>query len=293
MVREGLRFTPERGQRKTDIFAFSPDGKTALSVGIDGAMHLFDAATGKELDEFAGYWKKVLQAAYSKTSRYVTLGLADHSFTIIELATGVEKGRIATPEIVSVMALAPDDGSLAVLGTGGTIRIYQIDGKLLTSFAAGSDRAVLGLAWTAESDGLVVIGEQGMVEVWDPFKPAKVDDLMRHTGSVRAAAITGDGATLATGADDGLVILWDAHTSARKGKLNGLTDDPEAIAWSRDGKRIAVASAKGGFVWDAVIGSMPKTISAPYGGKWVTFTPDGASIVLQGENGPEAFRIPN
>jgi hypothetical protein len=287
-----LRFTPQQGQRMVEIFAFSPDGKSALSVGIDGVIHLFDATTGDELDTFTGYSKKVLQAEFSKTSQYVTVGLADNSFSIVELATAAEKGRIATPEIVSAMALAPDDGSLAVLANSGTVRIYQIDGVLLTSFRPASDRAVHDLEWTKESDGLVIVGEQGMVEVWDPFKPAKVSDLMRHTGAVRAAAISRDGATLASAGDDGLVILWDAQSGSRRGKLNGLTDVPEDVAWSRDGQRLAVASARGGFVWDAVIGSMPKTIQAPYGGKVVTFTPDGGSIVLQGESGPEAFRIP-
>jgi WD40 repeat protein len=115
----------------------------------------------------------------------------------MELAGGTEKGRIVTPEIVARMALAPDDGSIAVLGKSGAVRVYQIDGKL---------------------------------------QPERIGVLGGHTGAVRTVTFTRDGRSLATAADDKQVILRDAQTGNRVGLLAGLTANPATMAWSRNGR---------------------------------------------------------
>jgi WD40 repeat protein len=277
-------------------FVFAPDGKTALSAGHDGTVQLLDAATGKELQLFAGFGPNIVQAAYSRTGSHAVIGASDSSVTFIDLASGVEAGRFQTPGYLYRMAVSPDDGSIAVLNNESEVRIYQADGVLLTQFTGKLSPNVYGIAWCPESDCLLVWGKAGMLEVWDRFKLALVDTLRGHAGVVRAAAFSPDGKRFATVADDKQVLIWNATNGKRVRALTGLKEAPMALAWSRGGKRLAVEtdSAKA-FVWNVTDGKPPVVVGPERGlGKeWVAFTPDGRSVVLGGRHGPVATRIPD
>lgn len=285
-------------------FAFSPDGKTAASAGTDGIARLLDAATGKEMKRFAPFGPQAPRlggsgppaphVAFSKTGQYITIAAADGAIAIVEIATGETKGRFATANGLIDMALAPDDGSLATLGNDGTVRVYQIDGKLLTQFAGRQNKDIAGIAWCPESDCLLIWGKDAMLEVWDPFKPALVDSLKGHAGALRAAAFSHDGLSFATIGDDRLLIVWNAKIGQPRLTLAGLEEPPLALAWSRDSERIAVETRSGkAFVWSTE-GGAPKIVG-PRNGQgrgWIAFTPDGKSVVLGGwPRGPRSAPI--
>ncbi|HEV8391170.1 MAG TPA: TIR domain-containing protein [Dongiaceae bacterium] len=293
--RGGISYGTDQSIAVND-FAFAPDGKTAISAGHDGTVRLLDAATGQELNLFAGFGPHIVQAAYSRTGSHVVVGASDSSITFVDISSGEEGGRFQTPGYLYRMAVAPDDGSIAVLNNENEVRIYQADGVLLTQFTGKSSPNVYGIAWCPESDCLLLWGKDGMLEVWDPFRPALVDSLRGHAGVVRAAAFSADGKLFATVADDKQVLVWDATSGKRKGALPGLKESPLALAWSRDNKRVAIETESGkAFVW-TVTGGKPSILGPERGlGKgWLAFTPDSTGIVLGGwKDGPRASRLPD
>lgn len=57
--------------------AFSPDGQTSATAGIDKTVHLFHVATGKELLTFGNLPAAVDQIAFSPDSQYLAAALHD------------------------------------------------------------------------------------------------------------------------------------------------------------------------------------------------------------------------
>ena len=279
-----------------NFFTYSPDGKTAASAGTDGTVRLLDAATGKELKLFSSFGPRVLQVHYSKASDFLAVSSSDRSVVVIDIATGTEKWRYVLPKDIFQMDLSPDDGSIAVLFNDNSINIYQIDGVQLTTFMAKKSPNVYGIAWCPQSDCLLIWGKDGMLEVWDPFKPNLVDTLADyHAGIVRSASFSSDGQSFATVADDKKVVIWDANSGKQRSELSGLTEAPMAIAWSPNGIWIAVETESGkAFVWNKS-GGKPKIIGSDRGrGRgWLAFTPDSNAIVLGFEmGGPAVVQVP-
>ena len=287
-----ISYVTDQGALVND-FVFSPDGKTALSGGSDGSVRLLDARTGAELKHF-NFQSPVIDVAYSRTGSHAVVGTADGFVTMTEIASGSEDGRFQAPEYLVHMAVTPDDGSVAVLDHQDTIRIYQADGVLLKTFSG--TKSINGIAWCPGSDCLLVWGIGGLLEVWDPFAPRRIDFLRAHTGEVEAAAFSADGQRFATAGDDKQVLIWDANTGKRAGSLAGLSELPTAVAWSRDRKRIAVMTAGNKvFVW--TLGErQPRIIRRKDGfiDAWVAFTPDGKRLALSAIGlGATTVRIPD
>ncbi|NJM92151.1 MAG: hypothetical protein HC861_05490 [Rhodospirillaceae bacterium] len=286
-----ISYVTDQGALVND-FVFSPDGKTALSGGNDGSVRLLDTRTGAERKHF-NFRSPVIDVAYSRTGSHAVVGTADGFVTMTEIASGSEDGRFQAPEYLVHMAVAPDDGSVAVLDHHDTVRIYQADGVLLQRFSG--TKSIHGIAWCPGSDCLLVWGIDGLLEVWDPFRPRRIDLLRGHTGDVRAAGFSADGQRFATAGDDKQVLIWDANNGKRAGSLAGLSEQPTALAWSRDRTRIAVMTASDQvFVW--TLGKrQPRVIRRREGfiDVWVTFTPDGKRLALAAIGlGATTARIP-
>ena len=67
---------------------FSPDGTTILTVGRDNVGHLWDAATGKQVQELLGHTNIMWRGAFSPDGRYVFTASQDKSARMWDARTG-------------------------------------------------------------------------------------------------------------------------------------------------------------------------------------------------------------
>ena len=70
--------------------ALSPDGKLALSGGVDGTVKLWEAASGQELKSFVGHRGSVLSVAFSPDGKFALSGDSHGTIKLWELANGRE-----------------------------------------------------------------------------------------------------------------------------------------------------------------------------------------------------------
>jgi WD40 repeat protein len=107
--------------------ALSPDGKQALSGGLDKTLRLWDVETGKELRQFEGHSGNVHGVAFSPDGRFALSG-DDHNVRLWEVATGKELHRFDGLQGWVYSVVFSSDGRYALSASPGdrTVRLWRL-----------------------------------------------------------------------------------------------------------------------------------------------------------------------
>jgi hypothetical protein len=206
--------------------AFSPDGKTAITVAAPIQLTFWELPAGK----------------LRRT---------------IELKGGT---------LVSTVQFSPDGKTLATGGIAGhqksgkEERILDLSflglwdvatGKMLTEFK-GMNGFIHSVAFSPDGKLLAAGGHIGKeineIVLWDVAKKEKRATLTGHRGPVGAVAFSHNGKLLASaggGRNDGELRLWDVKTMQEIRSLKGHTDSLTSVAFSPDDSMLASGSSDG------------------------------------------------
>jgi WD40 repeat protein len=106
---------------------FSPDGKTLAAVRLDGAIQLWETATGKERGRLPGRKELNGPIAFSPTGKILATGSKDGSVSFWDVLTGREvchytghQGRVLC------LAFSPDGKTLASGSDDTTILLWEV-----------------------------------------------------------------------------------------------------------------------------------------------------------------------
>jgi WD40 repeat protein len=188
---------------------FLPDGKTFVTVSLDGTMKTWETALAlrylKEMEDSNGNGKPLGPKPL---------------VTVTAHSAGV-----------ACVAVSPDGKRFATGATDGSLKLWDASPvKQVAGLAATHPGGVKTVRFSPDGKTLATGGADKTAKVWDVngAKPNLLHTLGNHVGAVNTVAFSPDGKLLAAGTGvpkkSGVVQVWDATTGKTAYKLEGHED---------------------------------------------------------------------
>lgn len=290
--------TAQLRQHTQDIgaAAFTPDGKRVITIGKDGLVLLWDAATGTFLRQLMSDNIRQIYGPISDDGTILLMGDSTESEDALDIWDTGTNRRVGLPLVghtdsVHSFSVSPDGKTLATAGFDGSTRLWDTaTGEPVGEPFLGHAGRVLFAVFSPDGRTLATGGTDAKVLLWDvPTHTQLGGPLVGHSNWVRVGEFSDDGMTLATGDDNGHVLLWDL---SREQWLLGHTDRVRSVAVSPDQRTLVTSGFdKRLIVRDAATLQQRQEIVTPHEHAIISveFSPDGQTLATVDAGGHILF----
>ncbi len=276
--------------------AFSADGKTVAASADRHHIVLWEAATGRLLQQLDGGEKLTFAVplAFAPDGRTLASGGLGETIRLWDLKTGKEAGRFqAQPPrpkdkseapwyegLIHALAFSPDGRTLASAAMHSPVRLWDVAAGKEVLDLRGNPRVACSLAFSP--DGQVLAAGDGMrtVRLWEAATGKEIRHIQTDQGYVTGLAFVRGGEVLLT-SGDGAIRLWEVRSGAEILPDRGHTSGIVSGVLSADGRTLITGSSDGSVRWwDRATGNERGRLAAPVeslqGGRGMALSPDGA-----------------
>jgi WD40 repeat protein/serine/threonine protein kinase len=280
---------------------YSPQGTEIASTGEDGALKVWDVATGQLFHNLPGQKSGVFFPAYSGDGTRLAAANRENGVSIWDLSSGKEllslKGDMADAGIesgpITAVAFSPDGTRLVAADQEGTVAIWDAaSGELLTSFHHPA--AIMRLVYHPDGKQIWAFDRDGGLSYWG----ANTGEFHGRTSvswaSIWDADFSPNGRYWAAAAFDGRAYVFEAQYEPgqqpgyiREYILRRHSGNVTGVAFNPEGAILATSAFDGQIkLWDMADGAELLTLTdrnSPLSG--VDFSPDGRHVVSAGSDG--------
>jgi len=261
---------------------FSPDGKALAGATSEGAVHLWDPATGKHIRKIKGHDYGTPSLAFAPNGKALATGGSDGRVFWWDVATGKQLRQFAgplakggdddEPVIIDVfgnrggpatVTVSPDGKMLAAItatNLGQQIQMWELtSGKLRRAISIrGGDNNDLPFRYrgylSSNSGGnsslafspdckTLAWAAGSTVRLFDALRGKELRQFGGQTGSISGLRFAPAGKLLAASNADGTIRLWDTATGTIVTQLTGHRGATNTLAFVGDGKTLATSGA--------------------------------------------------
>ena len=284
--------------------AFSCDGSTVASGGVDGAIQLFNIPTGKhERTCGPGEGWRVMSIAFAPDGITLAIGTGMVGMGRILLWDMYSDRHMITLEghtdYVTCLAFSPQGFQLLSGSSDRTIRLWDAKPDQILQYPEEHRWKFDEIDKVAFSpDGSTIAGHGSLfekIELWDAHT-GEHRHTLKHIAMVYSIAFSPDGRTIAIGGGYGIagaledvntIHLWHTATGEQTLRFTGHTDTVTSITFSPDGETVASGSSDGTIrLWDAISGAHMQTLTGHTSNVTsVTFNPVGDTLASGSHDG--------
>ncbi len=290
-------------EKDVQAVAWSPDGATIASGGMDKTIRLWNPTTGDQTAVLRGHEGWILGLAFSPDSRW--LGAAGGAWPNdpdarpevklwdyrkhreVRAYSGVEGWR------ANSVAFSPDGRMIAAGDLSGAHLWDVATGRKLRNLKGVTrydtrveDAEVENVVFAPDGRTIATCEPDGLVALWDLATGKSLQILRGHHGQVVGLAFSPDGHRVATGSWDSTIRFWDPVTGRETGLLRGHHNRVSSVQFDRTGGRL-LSSGEDGVVkvWDVSLASDPPILEGHNG--WASsagFRPGGLVAATGGSS---------
>src|SRR5262245_5022979 len=255
---------------------FSVDGSTLYSGSTDGALHAWDAESGRHLDEFRGHERSVLHLSTAPCGALVSASRdASVCFWSSESHT---PERTVRHHAGGVYAVTVDEHGITTCSHDRTIR----SGGLVLS---GHRDTVTGIVRC--DAGLVSASRDDTLRRWDIATGREVVHRVAHDRWITQLRAAGANACV-TASEDGTVACWEADSLALRWKQPVHVSRPPVwgLDVSSDGALAVSGSPMGAQLWRIADGAALRAFpQPPLANRACAFSRDSRLLALGCDDG--------
>jgi small GTP-binding protein len=225
-------------------YAFSLEGKQALTGSETETVVLWDLDTGRCLRLFEGHAKQVNSVAWSINQRLALSGSLDGTVRLWDVKTGrcLREFKGHSSFVLGVTWSADQRRALSA-AQDETVRVWDlVEGNCLTVFEGHTD-GVSSVAWSADGRFALSGANDRTVRLWEVETGRCLSVLEGHTSFVTSVAWRADGRFALSGAGDKTVRLWEIETGRCLSVLEGHMESVMSVAWSANQRYALSGSA--------------------------------------------------
>lgn len=225
---------------------FTPDGRSALTAGDDGAAKLWDLATGRRTKVFSGAPSRIESLALSRDGARLAFAAGGPDIWVFDANSGLIIQQFTGGGPWSAVAFTPD-GRSVLSGGADSLTVWDLaSGKDTLSIKGAAGRAVVPVGGRF----FISCGGGNTARVWKAGSGEPARSLIGHLDAVAAAAVSTDGKWVVTGSDDHTARLWNAATGEAARTFGGSTLPVLYAAISARGDRLVTVDAQKAALWD-------------------------------------------
>ena len=234
------------------LSVFSPDSRILAVGSANASIYLFDADSGKLLNEFRGHTAPITGITFSPDGRMLSsiASWPDESLLIWRindqkllhsLKLEGEWGKM--PELA---VFSPDGSTLFSVSASGTAQLWDLaTGQAARTLERVAERDAYVSAAFSPNGRMLATGDYylgktpPMIRLWNVETGRLEKTLEGHTDHIWDVAFSPDGTNIASCSDDGTIRTWDVNSGKLLRMIDGYGSEIGSVAVSADGHNLA------------------------------------------------------